>query len=420
MNQDEYTNLDIDSTIEFEDSFSDEDITNESQDRPRKKKTAKRPVEKSGTSNGSRNGVHKRKKTSSKHAPKNGVKPTPKNGAKHKTKGSIKSGTKDGVKGSRRRKKKKEKYIKYIQLAIILLIFIIGIVVFVKLKNWSKGKDSGYDPTDLNTGFDTETEDYFVPLDSKTEALQKQDGITTVLLLGNGSIAKEKGRPDSVANQLEQKIGGKVYDASLDHTYLSVKNVVYDESDLEDSFSLFWIAQCIGLQDFTLLNNASAAWEGDDTVRETTDMLRSLDYSAIDAIVIMYDYHDFREKRMLMSPYDSELAGTCCGCLLQSIQLLRKACPQARIIVGSPFFSFVENDAGEIVSCDGLDFGEGTLADYMVAYKNIAVNENASFIDNYLGTITPDNYEDFLDDDYTHLNANGRTALADRMSIFLK
>ena len=65
------------------------------------------------------------------------------------------------------------------------------------------------------------------------------------------------------------------------------------------------------------------------------------------------------------------------------------------------------------------DMGQGTLADYMIAYKNIAVNSNVSFIDNYFGTITEDNHQKYLEDNKQYLNENGRKAIAERIAAFI-
>lgn len=320
---------------------------------------------------------------------------------------------------SKKKKQEQEQKLAYLHIAFVILILVIGITGIVKLVRWNRGRESDYDPNEINTDFDTEPEDYFVPLDSATAALQKDDGITSILLLGNGSLAKTKQDDDSIGMCLEALTGGKVYDASLDHTFLSVKNTVYDEAYPTDVFSLYWISQCIASGDYTLLEDTARIWEGDSTVQDTVSMLKELDMSAIDVITIMYDYHDYEDKRILAGPYDDTLAATCCGCLLQSIRLLQQAYPHIRIIVSSPYFNYIEDENDQLQPGSTLDFGQGTLADYMIAYKNIAVNSNVSFIDNYFGTITEDNYEQYLEEDKEHLNAEGRNAIAERIASFI-
>lgn len=344
--------------------------------------------------------------------------PRKKNSSHKKTSSSSKKGTKKSSK-HRKGKKKSDMRTVYIHIAFIVLILSIAIVGIVKLVKWNKGTESGYDPNEISTEFDTEPEDFFVPLDSATAALQKDDGVTSILLLGNGALAKTKGDGDSIGMQLESITGGKVYDASLDHTYMSVKNAVYDKDYQTDVFSLYWISHCIASGDFTLLEDNARSWQGDDTVQETVEMLKNLDMDAIDVITIMYDYHDYEDERILAGPYDEAMAATCCGCLLQSIRLLQEAYPHIRIIVSSPYFSYVEDSDDNLQPGSTFDMGQGTLADYMIAFKNIAVNTNVSFIDNYFGTITEDNYKKYLEENQRHLNENGRKAIAERIAAFI-
>ncbi len=332
-----------------------------------------------------------------------------------------KSAAKDGRRKASPHKKRKAAQKKNLSLhiALIALILLIGIFGLIRLLLWNRGNDSGYDPNEVTTEFDTEPEDYFVPQSSDTVSLQKDDGVTSILLLGNGALAATKKEEDSIGRQLEALTGGKVYDASINHSYLSVKNMPYDESYPADVFSLYWIAQCIASGDYTLLEDHARIWDGDPYVQETVEMLKSLDMTAIDTIVIMYDSHDYEAERILAGPYDDTLAATCCGCLQQALLLLQQAYPQARIIVSSPFFAYIEDGDGKLQPGSILNMGQGTLADYMIAYKNIAVNANVSFIDHYFGTITEDNYEKYLEDDKEHLNGSGRTAIAKRIASFI-
>jgi len=307
----------------------------------------------------------------------------------------------------------------HIHIAFGVFVLLIAAIGIFKLSRWTKSGEYQYDPNDTSTEFDTESEDFLIPLNSAMAGLQKDDGVNTILLLGNGALAKTKGQEDGIGMRLESFTGGKVYDASLDHTYLSVKNTTYDDSYPADVFSLYWLSYCISTGDYTLLRDTAQTWDGDSTVQDTVAMLENLDMSAVDTLVIMYDSHDYEDKRILAGPYDESMAATCCGCLLQSIRLLQDAYPHIRIIVSSPFFNYIEDDDQKLQPGSIYNMGQGTLADYMVAYKNIAVECGVSFIDNYFGTITESNYESYLEDDKEHLSSEGREAIARRIASFI-
>ena len=309
--------------------------------------------------------------------------------------------------------------VSYIHMGILALILLIGIVGIIRLAIWNRGKASDYDPDDVTTEFDTEPEDFHVPPDPQASAQRADDGVTTILLLGNGALAKTRGEDDGIGRRLEELTGGKVYDASLDHTYLSVKNAVYDESYQSDVFSLYWITQCITMGDFTLLEDNARSWDGDDGVGDMVEMLKNLDMDTVDVITIMYDHNDYADGRLLTGPYDETMAASCCGCLLQSLRLLQQTYPHIQIIVSSPYFVCVEDDNSDLQPGSIYNNGQGTLADYMIAYKNIAVVSHVSFVDNYFGTITEDNYESCLEEDSQTLNAKGRGAIAERIAAFI-
>lgn len=309
--------------------------------------------------------------------------------------------------------------ISHIHIGIIVLAFLIGIVGAVRLAIWNKGKASDYDPDQITTEFDTEPEDFRVPPDPQAGGSKTDDGVTTILLLGNGVLAETREEEDGIGRRLESLTGGKVYDASLNHTYLSVKNAVYEESYQTDVFSLYWITQCITLGDFTLLEDNARSWDGDSGVGDMVEMLKNLDMDTVDVITIMYDYSDYKDGRLLAGPYDETMAATCCGCLLQSVRLLQQTYPHIQIIVSSPYFACVEDEDGQLQPGSIYNNGQGTLADYMIAYKNIAVISRVSFIDNYFGTITEDNYESCLEDDKQSLNTKGRNAIAERIASFI-
>lgn len=333
-----------------------------------------------------------------------------------KKKSGKKPGSKSAAAKSRRLRRSP---VSYIHIGIISIILLIGITGIIRLSIWNRGKDSGYDPNEDTSEFDTESEDYVVAPDSQMLAGQADDGVTTILLLGNDSLADTRGQDDSIGMQVEQMTGGKVYDASLKNTYLSVKNATYDESYQADVFSLYWMVYCITSQDFTLLEDNARSWDGDEDVAEIVDMLKTLDMSKVDVITILYDHHDYEDQRLLVGPYDDTIPASCCGCLWQSILLIQQAYPHIRVIVSSPYFACIEDENGESQPGSILNMGQGTLAAYMIAYKNIAAANAVSFIDNYLGTINEDNYKSYLEEDNESLNAEGRKAIASRIAGFI-
>lgn len=333
---------------------------------------------------------------------------------KEKTGGAA-AGKKPGKRPSGKAKPKKPAA-STVHIAFLSLIVLIAIFAVYRLAKWNRGTASDYDPNEVTTEFDVETEDYLMPMDAEMAALQKDDGITTILLLGNAPFADDRGKK-GIDGLLEELTDGKVYNGSFRNSYLSVKNAVYEESYPADVFSLYWVTMCLTTQDFTLLEDNARAWDGDEDAAETVALLKNLDMESVDVISIMYDGSDYLDERLLAGPYDDTMAASCCGCLLQSIRLIQQAYPHIRILVSSPTFGCVEED-GKLTPGSQVNFGQGTLPDYMIAYKNIAVNAGVSFLDHYFGTITEDNYTKYLKEDGFHLNDAGRRLVAERIAKF--
>lgn len=330
-----------------------------------------------------------------------------------------KKSAKGGARGGKRRRKSKDADIHRILIILVLILIVGAIIAGIRLYTWNKGKESDYDPDNITSEFDVESEDYMMPLTPQQAELQADDGVNSILLLGNGYVARGKGDDDGFAARLERMTGGKVYDASINHSYLSTKNEKFDEKYPTDLFSLYWIIQCMVQEEYSPLINHAQTWDGDDSIVDTVDMLGSLDMASIDTMVIAYDFHDYEEGRTLQTVIDDSLPVSCCACLGLSLKALKIKYPHIRVVVASPYFSYVKSEEGDMVSGETQDFGEGPLGDYMIAYKNVAVNNDASFIDHYFGSISVDNYEKYLDDEYKYPNEKGVELLAERTARFV-
>lgn len=323
----------------------------------------------------------------------------------------------------KRRKKKKKKQNAFLHflphICFFVAVIIIVIVGVVKLNKWNKGVESDYDPNAVTTDFDTETEDYFVPLTSATKDLQKDDGVNTILLMGNDMLTERAGKDDSIAAYLQSYTGGKVYDISIDHSYVPVKNFPFEDDYPADAYSFYWLASSLALGKTNFQSGYASQFDGYDEIDKVVSTITQLDMSAVDTIVIFYDHHDYAKQHTLRNIHVDTLPTHCYGAMKEGIKILQEHYPQIQFILVSPYYCFFEDDNGVSLPAGETDLGEGTLADYMISYKNVATDLGISFIDNYFGTITADNYAEFLDDEYKYPNDEGRQLLAQRIAKFI-
>ena len=291
--------------------------------------------------------------------------------------------------------------------AIVLCLFAFAVV---RLAIWNKGVDSGYDPNEDTSEFDTEPLDYIQPLNSAQLKDKPDDGMTTIFCFGNSTFA-DNGDNNQLAKAIGERFDATVINCGFTNSYQSVKFVEEGSSFPENGLSLYPITNALITGDFTEVDAAAAA--SSDEAKAKTEYLKTVDLSTADMVVIMYDLHDYIDHRPVYDPGDTDNLLTFAGSLEASVKLIQQKYPYIRIVVLSIPASGKTID-GFYVDGDIHDLGNGTLTDYLGYEANIATSCGLSFIDTYFGVINIDNRDKYLVDDY-HLNEAGCNAIADRM-----
>lgn len=318
------------------------------------------------------------------------------------------------------RKKKKKKIIKKRKknnYNFHLIFFIVVIVLFVfaiiKFMLWNKGEVSDYDPNEITTEFDVETMDHIQPMDSSRFEGIEDDGVTTLLCLGNSPFADNKGE-SGLAQTLAKKMDGIAYDGSFANSFQAMSSDSSPDNAHLDGLSLYPVVSAICSNDYSIVE-AIAANVGETEV-ETVNMLKSLDYTKVDMLLIMYDLSDYISKRPLYNPDANYDVTTWAGSLYASLELIEKTYPHIRTVVLSTPASGKTVD-GYFIDGDKENLGNGTLPDYLNWEVNVVMENGVSYIDNYYGVITVENRDEYIIDEY-HLNEKGIEAVADRFYSF--
>lgn len=304
---------------------------------------------------------------------------------------------------------------KSINFHLIFFIVILALFLFaiVKLWLWNKGEASGYDPNEDTSEFDVETMDYIQPLSSSRLEGHEDDGVTTLLCLGNSPFADNKGE-DGLAQDLAREVDGVAYDASFAGSFQSLKNEAYQADYPADGVSLYSLVKAFCSGDYTSLEQAAGALGSD--AEDTVKLLKGLDFSTIDMIVIMYDLSDYIDHRPLYDPNNDSNLVTWSGSLNASLKLLDETYPHIRtVILSTPACGKTIDEF--YVDGDIQNLGNGTIPDYLNYQMNVILSNGVSYIDNYYGVITVDNRDEYLVDDY-HLNEKGIQAIASRFGHF--
>lgn len=291
--------------------------------------------------------------------------------------------------------------------AVVACLFVFAIV---RLVIWNQGVDSGYDPTEDTSEFDTEPLDYIQPLNSEQLSSKPDDGVTTIFCFGNSPFA-DNGADNKLAKAIGQRFDANVVNCSFPGSYQSIKFVEEGKEFDENGISLYNVVNALVNGDFTEVDKA--AEELSSEVEDQAAFLKTVDLATADMIVIMYDVNDYIDFRPATDPGDPENLLTFTGSLQASVKMIQEKYPYIRIVVLSTPASGMTVD-NYYVDGDIHDLGNGTLTDYLGHEVATATTCGISFIDTYFGVINVENRDQYLVDDY-HLNEAGCNAIADRI-----
>ena len=290
------------------------------------------------------------------------------------------------------------------------IVLIVGFSAY-RLYQWNKGVPSDYDPNYQTTDFDVEALDSIIPLASSKLEGHEDDGVTTILCLGDDPFSLEQGE-GGLAEQIAAKTNAAVYNGSFTGTTIAMRNPTWQDWYSIDAFSFFNVAQSLSSGDFDLMREA-AAYSTDENVPHTIEMLAALDMNTVDVICVMYDGSDYINKRACENPNDPYDNVTYTGALRSGIEAIQEAYPHIRIVVMSHSFCHNINEEGNFENGDRVDLGNGTLSHYIQKELEVCMDCSVSFIDNFYGSVNEDNYLEYLRDNI-HFNDAGRELLANR------
>lgn len=301
-----------------------------------------------------------------------------------------------------------------LHIVLIAAIFLIAIISAYRLYKWNKGVPLDTDTSDVDTSqFDVEPLDMILPMDSSLLAGHEDDGVTTVLCLGNNPFTDDRSET-GLASLITAKTGAVVYDCAFPNSSAACKYPVYNPEYTRDHFNLYYVAECFRNNEFTAIASI-ANDEPDPIYAETVEVMKTVDMDKVDVILIMYDSTDYNQGTPSDNPDNPNDVTAFTGGLRTTINNIKNTWPYIRVFVLSPTYALYMDEDGKLHNGTTTDMGNGTLNHYVVKESDAAMDCGVSFIDNYFGTINEDNYKEYLSD-HMHYNQAGREKLADRIA----
>lgn len=179
------------------------------------------------------------------------------------------------------------------------------------------------------------------------------------------------------------------------------------------AFSMWALADAVATGNYA--TQEAQAPSGSDYFASQLDVLKSIDFTSVDAIVIHYGTNDFAANVPLDDAANPVSTDTVCGALRYSIKKLLTAFPKIKIFISLPLYR-TWNGVGAETYKNSL---EKTLPEYDSAMKMAAEEYNLPTIDGHkrLG-INAINAGAYLSDG-THLNDFGRRQFGELIGGYL-
>lgn len=296
-------------------------------------------------------------------------------------------------------------------IVILSVIVLIALFCVYRLYRWNKGVPSDYDPNFQTDAFDIEVLDSIIPLAPDKLEGHEDDGVTTILCLGDDPFSLNKG-DHGLAEQIEAKSGAVVYNGAFTGSSIGAVNPAFDVSYWMDAFSLSYLTNALCTGNFTLIRDV-ANYSYDPDFIPTVEMLQEVDMNSVDILCIMYDGVDYINRIPSDDPNNPYSIVAYTGALRTAITQVQETYPFIRIVVMSHTFCHSINEEGNFQNGDRADLGNGTISHYLRKEIDVTGDCGVSFIDNFYGSINEDNYLDYMTD-YIHFNDAGRELLAQR------
>ncbi|MBO4846907.1 MAG: SGNH/GDSL hydrolase family protein [Lachnospiraceae bacterium] len=297
-----------------------------------------------------------------------------------------------------------------------LMVIVVLAICVISLFMWNRGQRIEIDPNEDTSEFDTEPNDYIQPMTNEQMQGKPEDGILTILTLGNSPFA-DNGDSNYLCSELAAVTkADMMINASIPDSYQSRTSAAGDLSNPVDGISLYDVVS--GLVNGDVSNVISSAESVSEQAYERAQRLQGIDLSTVDCIVISYDLNDYIDHRNIYNPYDENDVATFSGALSASVKLLQERYPYIRIVVlSAPACGKTIDDY--YVDATIIDLANGTLNDYLGSEVATCATCGVSFIDLYFGVINVDTRDKYLVDDY-HINEAGAKAVAERFDKLIK
>ncbi len=217
--------------------------------------------------------------------------------------------------------------------------------------------------------------------------------------------------------KIEERTGLKILNAGFGGLTMSNFDDEHFVGNSTKVYTMAKLSEAVQYKDFTLqiiagqLDNAYIM----DYFYTASLELDRVNWDNVKYVIIEHGTNDYLQGVALDDEDDPYNTLTFGGALRYSIENIKKALPNVKIIVMTPFYN---NPGGLEGDSNTADFGGGLLKDYVEKEKEIASEYGIYVIDNFTNLdINADNYEEYIPGGL-HPNTEGMYLIADEVKKF--
>ena len=223
----------------------------------------------------------------------------------------------------------------------------------------------------------------------------------------------------SVTAILQELTGQSVFNAAFGGTCLAVQ-----DRDLEYNYTMALLnmvslSKAVAADDFGTQRTVRSKRESTNYFDEVLAVLPEIDFQEVRTIVIAFglnDYHSEIPVDNARNPLDESTFG---GALRSVIRTIEAVCPQARIVLVTPTYTWYSYNG---LTCEEYDLGQGVLAEYVDKIQEIAEEFDIPAIDLYHEGYEHEKWEDWsrFTVDGLHPNEESRRWIAERLAAVIE
>lgn len=233
------------------------------------------------------------------------------------------------------------------------------------------------------------------------------------------SILGEVRDETAIPARLGKLLGKSVYNAAFGGACAARAEAGKSLDYTGGVFSLTALARAVAADDFGVQQSVVMRENSTEYFAEVADGLEKLDLSAADIFLIQQGLNDYQQGIPVDDPGDPYNEHTFLGALRGAVKTLKKAAPEARIVIVTPPFTWYLT-TGE--TCGTADYGGGVLEDYVNGELGLAEELGIEAIDLYHDLLPHTEWEDWMlySRDGVHPNEAGRERIAQKIAEYLR